>query len=103
MLVSVPRRRQAVRWVTGRYGERSGDALRGFQHAATELAFLLDRLDRCHAVHDFPRRERDLLAEVARTRVAAGGPRHGSAGRGPGAGPGPGAEPGPGSMPAAPG
>jgi len=73
MLVSVPRRRQAVHWVAGRYGEGSGDALRGFQHAATELAFLRDRLERGHPVHDFPRRERDLLAEMARTRVAATG------------------------------
>ena len=82
MLVSVPRRRQAVRWVSGRYGERGGLALRRFQHAATELAFLRDRLERGHPVHDFPRRERDLLAEMARTRAvatsAAPGVPHGS-------------------------
>jgi RsiW-degrading membrane proteinase PrsW (M82 family) len=71
MLVSVPRRRQAVRWVSGRYGERGGVALRRFQHAATELAFLRDRLERGHPVQDFPRRERDLLAEMARTRAMA--------------------------------
>jgi protease PrsW len=75
MLASMPRRRQAVRWVQGRYGEAGGRALRRFQHSATELAFLRDRLDRGHDVPDFPRRERELLDEMSRSRSAAAGPR----------------------------
>jgi protease PrsW len=75
MLASVPRRRQAVRWVQGRYGDEGGRALRRFQHSATELAFLRDRLDRGHPVPDFPRRERELLDEMSRNRAAASGPR----------------------------
>jgi RsiW-degrading membrane proteinase PrsW (M82 family) len=75
MLASMPRRRQAVRWVQGRYGEAGSRALRRFQHSATELAFLRDRLDRGHDVPDFPRRERELLAEMSRSRSAAAGPR----------------------------
>jgi protease PrsW len=75
MLASVPRRRQAVRWVQARYGDEGGRALRRFQHSATELAFLRDRLDRGHPVPDFPRRERELLDEMSRNRAAASGPR----------------------------
>jgi len=74
MLASLPRRRQAVRWVESRYGGAGGRALRDFQHAATELAFLRARLDRGHHVADFPRRERELLAGLARSRAAAGPP-----------------------------
>jgi RsiW-degrading membrane proteinase PrsW (M82 family) len=71
MLASLPRRRQALRWVEGNRGPTRGRALRDFQHAATELAFLRDRVERGLPVQDFPRRERELLAEVARTRAAA--------------------------------
>jgi RsiW-degrading membrane proteinase PrsW (M82 family) len=71
MLASIPRRRQALRWVEGSFGAAPSRALRDFQHAATELAFLRDRAARGHLVADFPRRERELLAEVARTRAAA--------------------------------
>lgn len=71
MLASLPRRRQALGWVDGRYGRQAARSLRDFQHAATELAFLRDRLERGHHVADFPRRERELLAEVARTRAGA--------------------------------
>ena len=74
MLASLPRRRQAVRWVQGRYGDAGSRALRHFQHTATELAFLRDRLDRGHAVPDFPRRERELLDAMARSRTAVAGP-----------------------------
>ncbi|MGH8894023.1 MAG: PrsW family intramembrane metalloprotease, partial [Actinomycetes bacterium] len=70
MLASLPRRRQALRWVERRRGSTGSQALREFQHAATELAFLRDRLERGHPVHDFPRRERELLAQVARSRAA---------------------------------
>jgi RsiW-degrading membrane proteinase PrsW (M82 family) len=71
MLASLPRRRQALDWVAGRYGDRRASALREFQHAATELAFLRDRVERGLDVPDFPGRERELLREVARTRSAA--------------------------------
>jgi len=71
MLASLPRRRQAVQWVDGRYGPARARALRDFQHAATELAFLRDRVERGQDVADFPARERELLAKVARTRAAA--------------------------------
>jgi protease PrsW len=70
MLASLGRRRQAVDWAEGTYGGSSARALREFQHAATELAFLRDRLERGLDVPDFPSRERELLAAVARTRAA---------------------------------
>jgi protease PrsW len=71
MLASLPRRRQAIDWVAGRYGDQRAVALRDFQHAATELAFLRDRVERGLDVPDFPGRERELLREVSRTRAAA--------------------------------
>jgi RsiW-degrading membrane proteinase PrsW (M82 family) len=71
MIASLSHRRQALRWVEARRGARGSRALRDFQHAATELAFLRDRVERGLVVHDFPRRERELLAEVARSRTAA--------------------------------
>jgi len=72
MLASLARRRQAMRWVEARYGSASSRALKDFQHAATELAFLRDRVERGHDVADFPSRERELLALVARSRAGAG-------------------------------
>jgi RsiW-degrading membrane proteinase PrsW (M82 family) len=71
MLASLGRRRQAVRWVERRHGSGMSRALRDFQHTATELAFLRERLARGHHVQDFPRRERELLGELARSRTAA--------------------------------
>ncbi len=73
MIASLQRRRQALEWVQTRYGGRPALALREFQHAATELAFLRDRLARGLEVPDFPARERELLAVVTRARTAAGG------------------------------
>ncbi|HEX6920912.1 MAG TPA: PrsW family intramembrane metalloprotease [Actinomycetes bacterium] len=70
MLSSLPRRRQAVAWAETTYGERGAAALRDFQHAATELAFLRDRAQRGRAGPDFPARERAALVEVARNRAA---------------------------------
>lgn len=72
MLASLARRRQAVQWVATRHGSGRARALRKFQHAATELAFLRDRVERGQDVADFPARERELLAQVARTRADAG-------------------------------
>ncbi len=71
MIASLRRRRQAQDWVLGRYGGGPATALREFQHAATELAFLRDRLERGLDVPDFPARERELLAQVSRARDAA--------------------------------
>jgi RsiW-degrading membrane proteinase PrsW (M82 family) len=70
MLASLPHRRQALHWVEERSGPEGGRALRDFQHAATELAFLRDRVERGYPVEDFLRRERELLDQVARTRAA---------------------------------
>lgn len=75
MLASMPRRRQAVRWAERTYGGSSSRALHDFQVAATELAFLRDRVERGHRVDDFARRERVLLAELSRTRAQVSGPR----------------------------
>ncbi len=68
MLASLPRRKQAVEWARSSYGAVGARAVRDFQDAATELAFLRDRLERGLDVPDFPTRERNLLAEVARHR-----------------------------------
>ncbi len=70
MLASLQRRRQALDWMEARYGGGKARALRDFQHAATELAFLRDRMERGLDVPDFPSRERELLAMVARSRAA---------------------------------
>ena len=70
MLASLQRRRQALDWMEARYGGGKARALRDFQHAATELAFLRDRVERGLDVPDFPSRERELLAMVARSRAA---------------------------------
>ena len=70
MLASLQRRRQALDWMEARYGGGKARALRDFQHAATELAFLRDRIERGMDVPDFPSRERELLAMVARSRAA---------------------------------
>ena len=70
MLASLPRRRQAVDWMRGQYGEGSARALHDFQLTATELAFLRDRLERGLDVPDFPGRERELLSRLARARFA---------------------------------
>lgn len=74
MLASLQARRQAVAWAKGVYGERGARALQAFQHAATEVAFLRDRAERGAGHEDFIQRERSLLAEAARTRVAIAKP-----------------------------
>jgi protease PrsW len=74
MVASLPVRRQALAWARGRYGEPGGRALRAFQHAATELAFLRDRAERGHAGRDFAQRERALLADLMRSRAAVSSP-----------------------------
>ncbi len=61
MLASLQKRRQALDWMEARYGGGKAQALRDFQHSATELAFLRDRVERGLDVPDFPARERELL------------------------------------------
>jgi RsiW-degrading membrane proteinase PrsW (M82 family) len=74
MLASMPRRRQATAWAERTYGGGSSRALQDFQLAATELAFLRDRVERGHPVGDFAARERQLLAELSRSRAAVTSP-----------------------------
>jgi RsiW-degrading membrane proteinase PrsW (M82 family) len=76
MLSSLPARRQAVRWARGTLGEGFARAMRDFQVAATELAFLRERAERGRDTSDFPARERELLAQVARARAAVTAPSH---------------------------
>jgi RsiW-degrading membrane proteinase PrsW (M82 family) len=73
MVASLSRRKQALAWASRTYGDPGARALRAFQHAATELAFLRDLAERGRAGYDFPERERSLLADVARTRAAVSG------------------------------
>lgn len=70
MVASLPVRKQALQWARARYGDGGRRALRDFQLAATELAFLRDRAERGHAGRNFPMRERQLLATVTRSRSA---------------------------------
>ena len=74
MLASMPRRRQATAWAERTYGGASSRALHDFQLAGTELAFLRDRAERGHPVDDFTARERQLLAELSRSRAAVSSP-----------------------------
>jgi RsiW-degrading membrane proteinase PrsW (M82 family) len=77
MLASMPRRRQAVAWANRTYGGGSSRALHDFQVAATELAFLRERAETGHPMRDFEGRERQLLAEVSRSRAAVSRPEVG--------------------------
>lgn len=74
MVSSLAARKRALRWARERYGEVGQQALRDFQHAATELAFLRDRAERGTAGRDFTARERNLLEIVARSRGAIAPP-----------------------------
>jgi RsiW-degrading membrane proteinase PrsW (M82 family) len=74
MIASMPRRRQAVAWAERTYGGGSSRALHEFQLAGTELAFLRDRVERGHPLADFAARERQLLAELSRSRAAVSRP-----------------------------
>lgn len=68
MLTSVAERRQARVWAAGTAGPAGRRAMRAFQSAATELAFLRDRASRGTAPPDVREIERDLLREVATDR-----------------------------------
>jgi RsiW-degrading membrane proteinase PrsW (M82 family) len=70
MVASLPVRKQALQWAEAKYGDAGRRALRDFQLAATELAFLRDRAERGHVANDFAMRERQLLGVVAGSRNA---------------------------------
>jgi protease PrsW len=74
MIASMPRRRQAVAWAERTYGGGSSRALHDFQLAGTELAFLRNQAERGHDLADFAARERQLLAELSRSRAAVHNP-----------------------------
>ena len=74
MIASMPRRRQAVQWAERTYGGGSSRALHDFQLAGTELAFLRNQAERGHDLADFAPRERQLLAELSRSRAAVRSP-----------------------------
>lgn len=73
MVSSLPVRKQALQWAERKYGDVGRRALRDFQHAATELAFLRDRAERGHMRKDFAVREHELLTIVTRTRNVLAG------------------------------
>lgn len=70
MLGSVHERRRARQWAEQVGGSRAKRAMRGFQAAATELAFARDRATRCTLGQEGPVIERDLLREVTAQRYA---------------------------------
>ncbi len=72
-LASLRARRRAREWARRKGGTPGHRAMNSYQNAATELAFLRDRIARHVHVPDFTSRERDLLHAVTgqRRRLAA--------------------------------
>jgi RsiW-degrading membrane proteinase PrsW (M82 family) len=70
MLGSTAERRRARTWAGQIAGPRGRRAMRGFQAAATELAFARDRAIRTSAPHGGSDVERELLREVTAQRYA---------------------------------
>jgi len=68
MLGSMSERRRARTWAQAVGGAPGKRAMRGFQSAATELAFLRDRALRAAVPDDAREAERDLLREVTAQR-----------------------------------
>ena len=68
MLTSTPARRAARGWAGSVAGSRGRRAMRAFQGAATELAFLRDRMARGTAAASARDVERELLRQVAADR-----------------------------------
>ena len=68
MLTSMPQRRAARAWARSVAGSPGLRAMRAFQSAATELAFLRARMARGTAPADAPEVEKALLREVATDR-----------------------------------
>jgi hypothetical protein len=71
MVAGLAGRRQARAWARSRRGAPAERAMRDYQEAAAELAFLRDRAGRLGADERFLAREAMLLAALARARVAA--------------------------------
>ena len=70
MLGSTSERRRARTWAGQIAGSRGRRAMRGFQTAATELAFARDRAIRTSSPHGGSDVERELLREVTAQRYA---------------------------------
>ena len=70
MLGSMAQRRRARAWAAQVAGARGRRAMRGFQAAATELAFARDRATRAALSEEGQAIERDLLREVTAQRWA---------------------------------
>jgi len=70
MLGSMTERRRARAWAAQVAGARGRRAMRGFQAAATELAFARDRATRAALSEEGQAIERDLLREVTAQRWA---------------------------------
>jgi protease PrsW len=68
MLGSMPERRRARAWAQQVGGARGRAAMRGFQAAATELAFARDRATRAALNEEAQAIERDLLRQVTAQR-----------------------------------
>jgi RsiW-degrading membrane proteinase PrsW (M82 family) len=75
-LSSLAARQAWMRGVTARGGEQAKRALRDFQTAATELAFLRDRVERGVAPHDAYYLQAELLDALAYNRARAQQPLH---------------------------
>lgn len=71
-LASLRARRYAEVWARTHRGSHGRSAVRRFQHTATELAFLRDRILHGTAGADATARERELLATLAANRAALG-------------------------------
>jgi RsiW-degrading membrane proteinase PrsW (M82 family) len=69
MVSSISGRRRARAWAAQRLGARGDRAMRDYQEAAGELAFLRDRAERLGADDSFAERERALLAALVRGRA----------------------------------
>jgi len=78
MLASIHIRRLALAWIRSVGGSQAARTLRAYQHVATELAFLRDRVSRGFPVPDAAQREQALLDELHRLRTMLPEPPGGS-------------------------
>ena len=70
MVATLAGRRRALVWARSRLGAAGERAMRDYQRAAAELAFLRERAERLGPSGDFAEHERSLLAALARGRAA---------------------------------
>ena len=71
LLASLPGRKNWRRAVRAKVGDKAADAVRGYQHAVTELAFLRHRIAQGTAGHDADDRHQLLLSTLLAARQAA--------------------------------